>query len=90
MKGGFTSLGSAATYAAMEKLLAHGFLNGDERVVACNSAVGLQHADVLERDPSGVDPASDEDWSRCEVSRHPIAGARTRARLRVHAAWSRA
>ncbi len=75
MEGVFTALGSAATYEAREKLLAHGFLDGDERVVACNTAVGLQHADMLDRDPSGVDPASDEDGSRCEVERHPIAGA---------------
>ena len=51
---------------------------GVERVVAFNTAVGLQHADVLDRDPSVVDPASDADRSLCEVYRHPIAGARSR------------
>ena len=50
MEGLFVSLESAATYVAAEKLLARGFLRGDERVVAFNTAAGVKHADVLQPD----------------------------------------
>lgn len=50
MEGLFVSLESAATYVAAEKLLACGFLRGEERVVAFNTAAGVKHFDVLQPD----------------------------------------
>src|SRR5262249_2368261 len=66
LEGLSVSVESAATYAAAGRLLARGFLRGEERVVAFNTAAGFKHAALLGAGPQLLDPPA-------PTAREPIA-----------------
>ncbi|HEX5503463.1 MAG TPA: threonine synthase [Thermomicrobiales bacterium] len=57
-EGLYVSLESAATYAAAERLAARGYLRGDARVVALNTAGGAKQPDTPEAPPPLLDPGN--------------------------------
>jgi threonine synthase len=55
--GLYPSPESAATFAAARRLVASGFLTGEERVVAFSTGAGLKHTELLDLDLPILDPA---------------------------------
>ncbi|HEX5506428.1 MAG TPA: threonine synthase [Thermomicrobiales bacterium] len=55
--GLYPSPEAAATFAAARRLVASGFLTGEERVVAFSTGAGLKHTELLDLDLPVLDPA---------------------------------